>query len=248
MTGEDVTSQARYPDPQTSELPTSPVTITAIRYRKKSRHPLGVCAVELDGEPWAELDPEIVVSEGLKKGALLSATRLREVALADETLRARRAAASRCALRRRSHAELSRYLRGRGFGSAAAEHALAQLAESGTVDDLEVARRHLRKRTREGGYGRRKIQEEMRRLGLEPSVIERAFCEDRGGDDPDIEACAKLAVKRAGRYRPLDDPHNLRKFIAFLCRRGFAQSVAERAICDLGNGIGGGDEEKTHSP
>lgn len=239
MTGDDVTSQTRFPDPQTAELPTSPVTITAIRYRKKRRHPSGVCAVELDGEPWAELDPEIVVSEGLKTGASLSATRLREVALADETLRAMRAAASRCALRRRSHAELDRYLHQRGFGSAAVERALVGLAESGTVDDLEVARRHLRKRTRGGGYGRRRIEAEMRRLGLEEAVIERALSEDGSDGDPDIEACRILAARRAGRYRPLDDPDNRRKLTAFLCRRGFAQDIAERAICGLESDNGG---------
>lgn len=236
VTRNDMTSKTRYPEPKTAGQPDSAVTITAIRYRKKSRHPLGVCAVELDGEPWADIDPEIVVSEGLKAGASLSAMRLREVALADETLQARRAAASRCAMRRRSHAELSRHLRERGFGSAAAERALAQLTESGTVDDLEVARRHLRKRTREGGYGRRRIEAEMRRLGLEEAAIERAFSEGESDGDPDAETCGILAARRAGRYRPLEDPDNRRKLIAFLCRRGFAQDIAERAICDLESG------------
>lgn len=219
------------------------LAITALRSRvnKNGRGAIRI-DVELDGEPWATLDAETVMAERLKRGTTLGEQRRREVLLADETLLARRAAATRAAFRPRSAVELRRHLKGRKFSETAIEQALAQLQASGTIDDEKVAARWLRKRSRQGGYGEARLRSELHGLGIGGAIIDRQLDLWRAESNP-AEECRTLARKKWAAVRDQSDPKARERLRRLLARRGFdAEVVAATLKSILAGDEGSGDE------
>ena len=196
--------------------------ITAIRScsKGKARKQSDACEVEIDGRHWAKLDAETIVRQRLGVGVSLDAKREKEILLADEVLLARRAGAARAALKPCARSEMLPYLQRKGFGAAAIDLALENLQSSGAVDDEAVARRWIRRRRREGGYGADRIRDELQGMGLDPDMIERLLEEALKGTDPEAE-CRDFIAKKIERYRPLSDPRNFKRLRALLLRRGF---------------------------
>jgi len=186
-------------------------------------------AVELDGQPWAEIEAETLVRHGLKRGKTLSHEERHAVLKSDAALKARRWAASRCARKPKSRRMLEHEMRTRGMTDAAIHEALDALEVSGTVNDREVAARHLRKRAREGGYGPTRLRMELLELGVPVAIAEDALAE-AGSSAGAEDACFELARKRAPRYAPLDEPKCRNRLIQFLQRRGFEGEAIMRAL------------------
>lgn len=186
-------------------------------------------AVELDGQPWAEIEAETLVRHALKRGKHLNHDDRHRILKFDAVLKARRWAAARCARKPRSRRMLEHEMRARGMTDASIGEALDALEASGTVDDAEVAARHLRKRAREGGYGPARLRRELLELGVSPATAEAALA-GRGAADEAGDACLELARKRAPRYAPLDEPCNRNRLLQFLQRRGFDAESILRAL------------------
>lgn len=124
---------------------------------------------------------------------------------------------------------LEHEMRTRGMTEAAIQEALDALEASGTVNDREVAARHLRKRAREGGYGPARLRKELIELGIPGATVEAALAEDDSAAGAG-EACLALARKRAPRYAPLEEPKNRNRLLQFLQRRGFDAESISRAL------------------
>lgn len=206
--------------------------ITSIRFREKKGKTREHCEVALDGKTWTKLDAEIVVREGLKIGATLSASRQQELLDEDEVLRARRMAASRSAMKRRSRADLASYLSARGFRDSIIERVLDDLERSGTVNDDAVAERWVRKRRREGGYGAARLKSELFGLGLTEPTVHRSLAAVLKESDP-LSDCREFAAKKIRQYQPLDDPKNRRRLADLLRRRGFDGETIESCLRTL---------------
>lgn len=191
------------------------------------------CRIELEGEPWAEIDAEVVVRLGLKRGLRVTGADRERILHADQVLGARRWAAARCASRPRSRRALLQELRARKYPEAAIVEALDALEASGTLSDLEVGARHLRKRMREGGYGPERLRSELLALGLSRETAEAVLASGVGVDT--FEACLELARKRAARYAPLEEARNLARLVQFLHRRGFESETIQRVTDLLGS-------------
>jgi regulatory protein len=186
-------------------------------------------AVELDGQPWAEIEAETLVRHGLKRGKQLSHEDRHAILKSDAVLKARRWAAARCARKPRSRRLLEHEMRRRGMADAAIHEALDALEASGTVNDREVAARHLRKRAREGGFGPARLRMELLELGIPVATAEAALA-DAGSAAGGEDACLELARKRAPRYAPLNEPKNRNRLLQFLQRRGFEGETIRRAL------------------
>jgi regulatory protein len=180
----------------------------------------GSVRIEVDGERFASVSPEVVRTCELQVG--------REV---DDGLRARleREAdvegAYRTALRsieRRAfaRADLGRRLRRKGHAPEAIEAALERMAEHGLLDDAAFTANYVETRSARGRGPLRLIRDLMA-MGVERSLIDRTVAaheaDSEGSDVP-----LTLATKRAGQLRDLPRPVKRRRVLAYLARRGFS--------------------------
>ncbi|HOE94950.1 MAG TPA: RecX family transcriptional regulator [Candidatus Sumerlaeota bacterium] len=185
--------------------------------------------VYLDGAPWAELDPETVVRERLSRGQNLDEAARAALLRADEQIRARKAAAGHAAGGRKTRHELEQYLRERRFSPRAIAGALQALAESETIDDEQVAGRHIRRRRRGRDLGPRRLEAELVARGIEPRQAESLV--DKTFSEVDVRReCRELAARAAARYQPLTEPKQRRRLAAWLLRRGYGQEDVESAL------------------
>jgi SOS response regulatory protein OraA/RecX len=189
--------------------------------------------VELDGEAWVELEAETVVRFGLKLGRRLGPDERQGVLVADQVLLARRWAAARCAARPRTRRALARELGAKRFTPAVIEEALKALEASGTLNDAEVARRHVRKRARAGGYGPARLLSELIEMGVERAVAEAVLAEAIGGEEA-REACLEAARGWAARRGAPGDAKQRMRLVQFLQRRGFDGEAIGEALERIG--------------
>lgn len=186
----------------------------------------------LDGEPWEKLDAETVVRQGLRQGMALDRAAQERLLAADHAVRARKAAAGYCARGPRTRRELERYLKQRGYSAAATRSALEILSDSGTLDETRSADAVIARRRR-GGYGPRRIKDELIQRGIAPAQASARLALSLEGIDLQAE-CDALARKAAPRYQPLSDPPARRKLAALLLRRGYEPAMVQTALARIG--------------
>ena len=107
------------------------------------------------------------------------------------------------------------------------EKTVAYLVESGLLDDETFARQWRSSRERRRPKGSRVLRLELRRLGVEQTVIEATL---EGIDEAAnaYKAGARAATRMLARQCSYDDFR--RKMVAFLQRRGFSYSVANETV------------------
>ena len=178
--------------------------------------------VELDGEPWAELDSEVVLRHALREGATLDEEQLEALRRDDTFVRARRAAAILLRTRQRSVAELRGRLIERGFDDAALERTIDYFTEKGDLDDARFARAFVAQRLRTQKAGPIKIANALKRLGVEEKHIAAALEADPGAGEEHQRELARRFIERWLERLENDDPvRRRRKLRAALARAGF---------------------------
>jgi regulatory protein len=180
----------------------------------------GSVRIEVDGERFASVSPDVVRTHGLHVGREL-----------DETLRARLEveadveAAYRTALRsieRRSfaRADLGRRLLRKGHAHEAVEAALARAAEHGLLDDTAFAANYVETRSARG-RGPLRLTRDLLAMGVDRGIVDRAVAaharESAGNGDLPLT----LASKRVAQLRDLPRRVKRRRVLAYLARRGF---------------------------
>jgi regulatory protein len=181
----------------------------------------GSVRIEVDGERFASVSPDVVRTHGLHVG--------REV---DETLRARLEAeadveaAYRTALRsieRRSfaRADLGRRLLRKGHAHEAVEAALARAAEQGLLDDSAFAVNYVETRSARG-RGPLRLTRDLLAMGVERGIVDRAVAAHLRESEGNGDIPLALASKRAAQLRDLPRPVKRRRVLAYLARRGFS--------------------------
>jgi regulatory protein len=181
----------------------------------------GSVRIEVDGERFASVSPDVVRTIGLQVGREL-----------DETLRARLEAeadveaAYRTALRsieRRSfaRADLGRRLLRKGHAHPAVEAALARVAEHGLLDDAAFATNYVETRSARG-RGPLRLSRDLMAMGVERGIIDRAVAAHVRESGSGGEVPLALASKRAAQLRDLPRHVKRRRVLAYLARRGFS--------------------------
>jgi regulatory protein len=125
--------------------------------------------------------------------------------------------------RSRSQAEVRTKLSASGYADSVTEQTIRKLRELNYLNDDAFAESWAQYRVKNKGYGPRRIEQELRAKGIEPSLTREAIHAlfERGSEK---EYAAKL-LQRKFRKEQLSDPKTLRRAIAFLQRRGYSSAV-----------------------
>lgn len=179
--------------------------------------------VLVDGEYYFTVDRTYFAVMGIYQGKEVSRE---ELALLGENAEKRRA--YNCAvsyLSRRDHSakELLLKLRQKGYGESA-EYAVDKLCSEGYVDDERFARMYVRELINIKKYGRRRIEQELYRKGVDREIISFVLEEADFGED---ELCALINRKY---LRLLSDEKGIKKTVASLMRMGYSFSEIKSAL------------------
>jgi regulatory protein len=136
--------------------------------------------------------------------------------------------------RDRTVAELRAVLERKRVEPEAIEHAVAELAEAGLLDDARYAQRFAEDKRELERWGSERIARELHRRGIPPDLIELAVA-DRSRE---AELQTALLVL-AQRLPPPHDDRERERAWRLLVRRGYEAEVAYEAVRRHESGSGG---------
>jgi regulatory protein len=181
----------------------------------------GSVRIEVEGERFASVSPELVRALGLGPGRELDPPLRARLEAEAEVEAAYRTALRAIERRSFARADLGRRLLRKGHAPIAVEAALARAAEHGLLDDTAFAANYVETRSARGRGPIRLIRDLMV-MGVERGVIDRAVAvhvRAAAGNDAVPRA---LASKRAAQLRDLPRQVKRRRVLAYLARRGFS--------------------------
>ena len=183
--------------------------------RKKDRYNLYA-----DGQYVASLGAEALVTHGIRAGAEISASVLREAVEKDNAAYAFDCAAATLAHGMRTRSELSRKLKDRGIDEAAVETALDKLESYGYVNDATYAAEYVRSAMEAGRLGRMAVEYKLKEKGVPTAIVKEAM---EAYDEEDEREIAQRQLARLVRDGDLKEQR--RRITATLIRHGFAYGV-----------------------
>jgi regulatory protein len=202
-----------------------------------SRRREGRYVVHLDGEPQMTVSVEAIARLRLSVGRALGAAEVEQLREEGEIVAAYDRALDLLGFRPRSATELRRRLVQKGIEAPRAEAAVARLVEQGLVDDRAYARAVARSKALGAGASRRRIGQELARRGVDRAVAEEALGDVWREEEVDQTAAAeRLARKRLGSLRGLDEASRRRRLYGFLARRGYDADEIRRALAAVLDG------------
>ena len=201
-----------------------PGSITRIAEQRRKR---GRVWVEIDGRHGLSLAADVVLRAGLGVGDALDEAAILALRAADERARATETALAFLAYRPRSEREVRDRLRRGGFAQESIDEVITRLYEWRYLDDADFARRWVESRTGEKPRGRRLLQQELWKKGVDRETAREAIDE---ADLDEAAAAEALARARLASYAG-DDPAVVRRRLgAYLARRGYGYDVVRGAL------------------
>lgn len=199
-------------------------TVTAIR--PQTRDPERV-NVYLNDQFAFGLNRQIALDEGLRPGDVLDADRIRRLRAADEVSKATNAALNLLAHRPRSIREVRDRLRNKGHDPETIDAAVEKLEGWNYVDDADFARFWVENRVTHKPRGRRLLEQELWRKGVDRETARHAI--DESALD-EYEAALAIAKTKIRSYAGLDRDVAYRRLGGVLARRGFAYDVVKPVL------------------
>lgn len=132
------------------------------------------------------------------------------------------------AVQPRTSAELRKALTRKGFDAAVADQVLGKLERARLVNDEEYAEMWVRSRHANQGLGRRALTSELVRRGVDRETAEQA-AESIDVSDEEVRA-RDLVRKRLPTLRHVDESTAVRRLVAMLARKGYAEGLAYRVV------------------
>ena len=213
--------------------------ITAIE--QQERNPERV-SVFLDERFAFGLGAAQALAEGLRIGDELSEERVATLRALDEVGRATDAALRLLALRPRSVREVSDRLRLRGFAPEAIDAAVEKLEGWRYVDDADFARFWVENRERHKPRGRRLLEQELRRKGVDREIVREAI---DAAELDETGSALELGRAKLRTYAGLEPPVVRRRLGGYLARRGYDVETVRRVLARL---IDEDGERPDHEP
>jgi regulatory protein len=124
----------------------------------------------------------------------------------------------------RSRSELGAKLAKKKVPSEIAERVLDRFEEVGLVDDAAFARDWVQSRQAGRGLARRALAVELRRKGVEQSVITEAV--DTVDPASEVEAARELVRRKLPSLARFDEVTVVRRLTGMLARKGYSSGVA----------------------
>jgi regulatory protein len=147
----------------------------------------------------------------------------------NEYTRAKNIAYHYLSYRPRSHSEVEKKLRDKGFSDVTVRMVLSNLIRLGYIDDEKFADQWTQSRVRLRGFGRRRIEQELRDKGVDRETARRAL-DDVLTSDLEIETARRAAERKLRTVRTLDRETRRRRLAGFLERKGFSFSVIRHIL------------------
>ncbi len=179
--------------------------------------------VYLDGEYAFSLPVSLAAQ--LRVGQQLSEEECAHLRRKDAVQQAYQAVSRLLAYRPRSRLEIENYLRRKGVVEEVLSEVLEKVAASGWADDASFAEFWVDNRQYFRPRSRRALQAELRRKGVDDTVIEDAL-----RDIDEEESAYQAAAPRACRLVHLGYQTFRRQLSSFLQRRGFSYGVVRSTI------------------
>lgn len=179
--------------------------------------------ISVDGEYSFTVDETYFLSMGIYNGKEVDSDELEEIR---ETVNVRRAynyAVSLLARRDHSEKELMEKLSRKGYTDGA-EVAIEKLRNSGYVSDERFAKLYVRELRSLKKYGKRRIEQELYRKGIDRDIISEVLEET----DFDESELVTLIERKYSRY--LGDEKGIQKTINSLVRMGYGYGEIRDAL------------------
>ncbi len=190
----------------------------------------GSIRIELDGERFGSVAPEVVRTEQLRVGGELGEAQLARLATQAEGEATYRTALRAVERRSFARADLGRRLRRKGHAPEAVELALERLTERGYLNDAAFAASYVETRAARG-RGPLRLARDLAAMGVERGTIDRALAAHGAGDTGELPR--SLAVKRAAQLGDLPRQVRRRRVLAYLARRGFSGREVSDMVAKL---------------
>jgi regulatory protein len=132
------------------------------------------------------------------------------------------------AVRARSHAELTQTLQRRGFEEDVVTRVLQKFCNAGLVDDAAFAESWVRERHQHRGLSREALGQELRRKGIDESLIAAAL--STVDDETQVERAHELVRRKLPTMTTVDSATRFRRLAGALARKGYSESLAFRVV------------------
>ncbi|MBW4061280.1 RecX family transcriptional regulator [Candidatus Saccharibacteria bacterium] len=185
-----------------------PVVTTITRQKKRDTR----YSIKIDGEYSFSLSDLDLSNSSLRVGTQLSDAEVVDWQRRSGDSMAYDLALRYISIRRRSTAEIERYLIRKEYDESVIRDIISRLTEIGLLDDEDFAAAWIRDRQLLRPRSVQALKFELMRLGLSRDVIDSALAKT-GGDE--IEVVAKLIERRQRQYPERE------KLMAYLARQGF---------------------------
>lgn len=179
--------------------------------------------ISVDGEYSFTVDETYFLSMGIYNGKEVTADEVEEIGQIVNIRRAYNYAVDLLSRRDHSEKELMEKLRRKGYDKGADE-ALGKLRDGGYVSDERFARLYVRELRTLKKYGKKRIEQELYRKGIDRDIISEVLSET-DFDENDLVA---LIERKYGRY--LGDEKGVKKTINGLLRMGYSYGEIRDAL------------------
>jgi regulatory protein len=146
--------------------------------------------------------------------------------------RAKNAAYRYLTIRQRSRAEVRKKLDDRGFDADIVRSVMEHLDRLGYLDDRQFARDWAASRVRMRGYGRLRIEQELRIRGIDRETVREAVA-GLFDETTEAEVAKREAEKRLRTMARLEPEARRRRLAGFLERRGFPSDVIRTILATV---------------
>ena len=146
-----------------------------------------------------------------------------------ELTRAKNAAYRFLSYRPRSRAEIEDKLRDKEFSEEIIQAVIVDLIRLGYVNDEQFAGQWARSRVRLSGFGRRRIELELKNKGVDREIVTQALGE-AVTPDAERETAKRVASRKLETMKLLDQDTRRRRLAGVLERKGFSYDVIWEAL------------------
>lgn len=182
--------------------------------------------LHIDGEYFLTVDNGYLAELGIYNGMDVDCEDIEKLRVNIGARRAYNKAVDLLSRRDHSRKELLDKLRQKGYGEYAVE-AIEKLADYGYIDDRRFARIFAEELIRLKSYGKKRVERELYRKGVERDII----CEVISECDFPSEKLAEIIERKYSRY--LNDEKGVNKTVNALLRLGYTYTEIRDAIREI---------------
>lgn len=204
--------------------------ITRIETQKKNPSRKNIY---VDGNFLVGVSDETLLRAGFRSGDAMSPEQIKSLQHLEELQSAKQAAYRYLSVRPRTEKEIRTKLREKEFAEDDISATVAELKESGLINDVQFARMYVSTALQRRPSGAMLLRQKMLLLGLDKSLIESTLHDNFTADTQQglaLQAAHKF-LKKSHKRETRDEIQKLRaKLGQFLARRGFSWDIIQPTL------------------